>query len=82
MVPVVSLKMKVTLSFESLELLFHSTRLHIPEDPTSSSHRLENPEVKVKCTLVQELRLCTGRAAHRGSRGIALLFRDHGTRRG
>ena len=28
------------------------------------------------------LRLCTGRTAHRGSRGIALLFLDHGTRRG
>ena len=37
---------------------------------------------KVKCTLVQALRLCTGRAAHRGSRGTALLFHDHGTRRG
>ena len=37
---------------------------------------------KVKCTLVQALRLCTGRTAHRGSRGIALLFHDHGTRRG
>ena len=37
---------------------------------------------KVKCTLVQALRLCTGRAAHRGSRGIALLFHDQGTRRG
>jgi len=36
----------------------------------------------VKCTLVQALRLCTGRAAHRGSRGIALPFLDHGTRRG
>jgi len=35
-----------------------------------------------KCTLVQALRLCTGRTAHRGSRGIALLFHDHGTRRG
>ena len=30
--------------------------------------------VKVKVTLVQALRLCTGRTAHRGSRGIALLF--------
>jgi hypothetical protein len=30
---------------------------------------------KVKCTLVQALRLCTGRTAHRGSRGIALLYR-------
>ena len=28
------------------------------------------------------LRLCTGRTAHRGSRGIALPFHDHGTRRG
>ena len=39
-------------------------------------------KVKVKCPLVQALRLCTGRTAHRGSRGIALLFHDHGTRRG
>ena len=28
---------------------------------------------KVKCTLLQALRLCTGRTVHRGSRGIALL---------
>jgi len=39
-------------------------------------------KVKVKVTLVQVLRLCTGRTAHRGSKGIALLFHDHGTRRG
>ena len=39
-------------------------------------------KVKVKRTLVQALRLCTGRMAHRGSRGIALPFHDHGTRRG
>jgi hypothetical protein len=39
-------------------------------------------KVKVKCTLVQVLRLCTSRTAHRGSRGIAPLFHDHGTRRG
>ena len=37
---------------------------------------------KVRCTLVQALRLCTGHTTHRGSRGIALLFLDHGTRRG
>ena len=36
----------------------------------------------VKVTLVQALKLCTGRTAHRGSRGIALPFHDHGTRRG
>jgi hypothetical protein len=35
----------------------------------------------VKCTLVQALRLCTDRTAHRESRGIALPFHDHGTRR-
>jgi len=38
--------------------------------------------LKVKVTLVQALRLCTGLTAHRGSRGITLLFLDHGTRRG
>jgi hypothetical protein len=32
-------------------------------------------KVKVKCTLVQALRLCTGRTAHRGSRRIAVLYR-------
>ena len=32
-------------------------------------------KVKVKCTVVQALRLCTGRTAHRGSRGIAVLYR-------
>jgi hypothetical protein len=37
---------------------------------------------KVKCTLVQALRLCTGRTAYRGSGGVVLLFYDHGTRRG
>ena len=44
--------------------------------------RIYNKNEKVKCTLVQALRLCTGRTAHRGSRGIAVLFLDHGTRRG
>jgi len=39
-------------------------------------------KVKVKVTLVQALRLCTGLTTHRGSRGIALLFHDHGMRRG
>ena len=38
--------------------------------------------VIVKCTLVQALRLCTGRTGHRGSRGIAVPFHDHGTRKG
>ena len=38
--------------------------------------------IKKKCTLVQALRLCTGRTAHRGSRRIALPSHDHGTRTG
>ena len=36
----------------------------------------EKLKVNLKCTLVQALRLCTGRTAHRGSRGIALLLHD------
>jgi hypothetical protein len=32
--------------------------------------------LNVKVTVVQALRLCTGRTAYRGSRGIALLFHD------
>jgi hypothetical protein len=48
---------------------------HLPPSP----HQLH---VKVKVTLVQALRLCAGRTAHRGSRGIALPFHDHGTRSG
>jgi len=39
-------------------------------------------KIRVKVILVQALRVCSGRTAHRGSRGIALLFLDHGTRRG
>ena len=37
---------------------------------------------KVKCTLAQALRLCTGHTAHRGSRGIALLFHDQRHQKG
>ena len=39
-------------------------------------------KINVNCTLVQVLRCCTVRTAHRGCRGIALPFHDHGTRRG
>jgi len=48
----------------------------------SLAHSLSCKSKKVKSTLVQALRLCTGRTAHRGSKGIALLFLDHGPRRG
>jgi hypothetical protein len=39
-------------------------------------------KVKVQCTLVQALRLCTGLAAHRGNGVIALPCLDHSTRNG
>ena len=45
------------------------------------SQKLPNVGIKVKGALVQALRLCTGRMSYR-SRGIALPFHDHGTRRG
>ena len=37
---------------------------------------------QVTRTLIQALRLCTGRMTHRVSRGTALTFHDQGTRRG
>jgi len=40
------------------------------------------PYIKIKVTVVQELSFCTGRTAHRESRGIALPFHDHGIRTG
>ena len=48
----------------------------------SAPHFATAVDCTVECTLVQTLRLCTGPTAHRGSRGIDLLFLDHGTRRG
>ena len=46
---------------------------------TKQAYKLVSKEVK--CTLVQALRLFRGRKDHRGSRGIALPFHDHRTRR-
>jgi len=43
---------------------------------------IKKKKKRLRCTLVQALRFCTGRTAHRGSRCINLLFLDHGTRRG
>jgi hypothetical protein len=56
--------------------------LGLMDNSQVSHHRDVGKKVKVKFTHVQALRLCTGRTAHRGSRGITLLFLDHGTRRG
>jgi len=54
----------------------HLTSFHM------TTRKISGEKKKEKCTLVQTMRLCTGRTAHRGSRGIALLFRDNGTRMG
>ena len=59
-----------------------SLYLYLPEDGKLMAETCKVKVKKVKCTLVQALRLCTGRTVHRGSIGIALLFLDHGTRRG
>jgi hypothetical protein len=53
---------------------FKKSRKHI----NTACSKVQSEKVKIKVTLVQALRLCTGRMAHRGSRGIALLFHDHG----
>jgi hypothetical protein len=58
--------------------------LHTEEQCQYNSHFvfISSRQVKVKCILVQAMRLCTGCTAHRESRGITLPFHDHGTRRG
>jgi len=54
-----------------------STVCRVSQTTSEQSRR-----ITVKCTLVQALRLCTGRTTHSGNRGIALLLLDNGTRRG
>jgi hypothetical protein len=64
-------------------LFLHATQWVFQNSPSYSFYELQVHGVKkVKHTLVQALRFCTGRTAHRGSRGIALLFHDHGSGRG
>jgi hypothetical protein len=62
------------------EITNGSTRSYCPENilwnSLWTSHKRDDGVylfIKVKVTFVQALRLCTGRTAHRGSRGIALL---------
>jgi len=54
----------------------------LEEVPETGSPKYKVKIGKVKCNIVQALRLCRGRTTHKGSRGIDLLFLDHGTRRG
>jgi len=60
-----------------IALLLHATCTLYSPGLATKYHK----KVKLKCTLVQALRLCTGSTVHRESRCIALLFHDHGTRR-
>ena len=55
---------------------------HIKRTGTCLTKCQKGKRRKVNCTLVQALRHCTARTAHRGSRGTSLLFPDHGARRG
>ena len=59
----------------------HSVRIKLCKGNGKGKGKDKGKGKNVKCTLVQALRPCTGRTAHRRSRGIALLFLDHGTRR-
>jgi len=70
------------LSFQFIYFIHKDKVIHtVIHEATSHKQHLRD-KVKIKCTLVQAVRLCTGLMAHRGSRGIALLFHDHGTKRG
>ena len=62
--------------FETSRITDTTTKIRISEGLHSVV------KVKVNCTLVEALRLSTGRTAHRGSSGTALLFLDHSTRTG
>ena len=57
---------------EFLNVQSSKNKIRLPE---WSGHVDRIKKVKVKCTLVQAMRLCTGRTAHTGSRGIAVLYR-------
>jgi len=64
-----------------IKVFCNVTRSECPDVSNEHMPSYSTAELKVKVTLVQALRLCTGSTAHRGSRGIALPFHDHGTRR-
>jgi hypothetical protein len=49
---------------------------------TCTVYTVPRGDISQSTPLYRHLRLWTGRTAHRKSRGIALLFHDHSTRRG
>jgi len=70
--------------FWSVDLVCFTSLLPLPNLPEEAQKSIKIIKINFffKCTLVHALRLCTGRTVRRGSRGIALLFHDLGTRRG
>ena len=67
--------------------MYHLQVIHVPRlKPATDCEIILKSfitcNIKVKCSLLQALRFCTGLTPHRGSRGTALLFLDHGARRG
>jgi hypothetical protein len=62
-------------------VLYGTNLLALKMDTNCVSCEVGTNGKKVSRTLVQALRLCTGRTAHRRRRGTALPFHDHGTRR-
>ena len=75
-----SVLIRVLLAYNPVVLSLRSS--HSQQGKVRHSAPLYRHWGKVKCPLVQALRLWTGRTAHRGSRGIALPFHNFGTRRG
>ena len=67
----------VTLTLRNLQIF----QRHAEKSSFNNRCAFIHTKAKVKVTLVQALRLCTGRTALSGSRVIALLFLDHGSRR-
>jgi len=53
----------------------NTTEVYRSVNGTSLNAYLDSGD-NVSASLVQALRLCTGRTARKGSRGIALLFHD------
>ena len=68
------------LRFSAILVVYNETTRHYVSEEDIKNSYIHISKVNVKCTLVEALRLCTGRTAHRGRR--ALPFHDHGTRRG
>jgi hypothetical protein len=59
-----------------------SRQMEMNKEVICVKHCQDNMRKNVNRTLVQALKLCTGRTVHRVSTDIDILFHDHGTRSG